>query len=137
MSYGFPGGIKVPARPGYCREIVHDSGRGVGFHQCGHKATRGGWCGVHHPDAVAARDARTLARWNAKDAADLRRQRAWSLETAKDYASKGPNRVVKSRKRKLPASVVRGLELRFMGSNSEAVAVAGILNLIHQKENAK
>lgn len=46
-----------------------DGGR-RGLVPCGKRATRDGWCGTHHPDAVAARRARSDARIAAQMAHD-------------------------------------------------------------------
>lgn len=50
--------------PTRCRESVADGGRSVGFHQCGKLATRDGYCGLHHPDAVQKRHAERDARYD-------------------------------------------------------------------------
>lgn len=35
---------------------------------CGKRATRDGYCGTHHPDAKARRDAKRAERWQAENA---------------------------------------------------------------------
>ena len=54
-----------------CKEkMVPVGGRSVSFHLCFYKATKDGYCGVHHPDAVKRRAEKTEARW-----AEIARQR--------------------------------------------------------------
>lgn len=36
---------------------------------CSRRATRDGYCGQHHPDAEAAREAKSRAKWDAQQAA--------------------------------------------------------------------
>lgn len=55
-TYG-PGYAPRAFREGYCKESVHEQGRGVSFYQCQRKAVRDGYCAQHHPDAVKARRA--------------------------------------------------------------------------------
>lgn len=53
-----------------CKKVLRQ-----GFHtySCSKPASRDGYCGVHHPEAVAKRNAKTAARWDAKRrASDLR-----------------------------------------------------------------
>ncbi len=46
--------------PNFCKQVLW---KGFHTYQCSQKATRDGFCGIHHPDAVAKRDAKQKARW--------------------------------------------------------------------------
>lgn len=46
-----------------CKEKVF---RGFHYFPCGRKATKDGYCGIHHPDKIAARDAKQKAKWDAE-----------------------------------------------------------------------
>lgn len=53
--------------PGRCKEGVwHQSGNWGRTYQCGKKATKDGYCGTHHPDAVAKRRVAGIARLDAE-----------------------------------------------------------------------
>lgn len=45
-----------------CKEIVRGEWRS---HQCGNKAKNDGYCGIHHPDKVAERKAKSDAKYKA------------------------------------------------------------------------
>ena len=53
-----------------CKEMnVPNTGRSVTSHQCWKNATRDGFCGIHHPDAVKRREAKATAAakiWHEK-----------------------------------------------------------------------
>ena len=49
-----------------CKESVHDTGRGVGFHKCFNNAKKDGYCGIHHPDAVKRRREKNDALYAAQ-----------------------------------------------------------------------
>lgn len=49
------------------------------INRCLNKAVRDGYCMVHHPDTVAARNEKKLARWEAEA---RERTRKWALERA-------------------------------------------------------
>lgn len=66
--------------PDYCYQAVHDSGRGVGFHQCGRKwkvedASGNRWCSQHDPKAVEEKEAEGRKAYEARREADLARDR--------------------------------------------------------------
>lgn len=69
--------------PAYCRQSVHEGGRGVGFYQCCRKPTvfrcidgkEYGFCGQHDPEDVQRRRAKRDAKWAADYAA---RQAKWA-----------------------------------------------------------
>lgn len=65
-------------RAGYCKQDVTDS---TGWHhyQCGRKASRDGYCGQHHPDAVKER---AKKRWDKYDVEQARRDRERALASA-------------------------------------------------------
>lgn len=50
--------------------------------RCSRRATRDGYCGQHHPEAVAARRAKRDAKWAAKEAADAMAQ--WNARQDRD-----------------------------------------------------
>ena len=60
--------FNAPIRMKDCRALVHDSGRGVSFHQCQRAATvkrKGiGYCKRHDPVAVAKADAERQRKWD-------------------------------------------------------------------------
>lgn len=73
---------RLNLRPGYCAHGVHDGGRSVGFHQCGHKAkftiAGFGYCGRHYKAVQedVARERRNSARreaWEKNNATARRR----------------------------------------------------------------
>jgi hypothetical protein len=76
--------IGYRVNPDRCRASVHESGRGVGFHQCGRKPTvtrevngkEYGFCKQHDPQAVAAARAIRDAKYKAESDA---RNAAWAL----------------------------------------------------------
>jgi len=48
-----------------CKERVFPSGMAFPrAHQCTRAASKDGYCKTHHPDAVAARKAKSEERWN-------------------------------------------------------------------------
>lgn len=64
--------------PNYCYQAVHDTGRGVGFHQCGRRwkvedESGNRWCSQHDPKTVARKDAEARNAYEAERAADLAR----------------------------------------------------------------
>ena len=70
---------------GYCKTRVHHAGRSVTFHQCRLKAVRDGYCGIHHPEAQAARRKKAEQRYADRLRRDplqvaLRRVRALEKE---------------------------------------------------------
>lgn len=51
--------------PARCKAMVYHAGAWREF-QCEKKATRDGYCGIHHPDAKAARKAKSDAKWKER-----------------------------------------------------------------------
>ena len=49
-----------------CKEMVHSGGRSVSFHQCSRKAVKDGYCRIHHPEAVKARQEKADERYREK-----------------------------------------------------------------------
>ena len=56
----------APLNPAHCSEQVWS---GFRHYQCSNRHKRDGFCGIHHPDAKAARRAKQDAKW-AKERAD-------------------------------------------------------------------
>lgn len=51
-----------------CSETVETRGMRMCYHQCTKPVHKDGYCKIHHPDTVKARDAASLARHRAKQA---------------------------------------------------------------------
>lgn len=60
----------------------------LGWHSypCQNRATRDGWCGVHHPDAAKKREEKQAARWQERDYADARKWQREAVGFAYCYA---------------------------------------------------
>lgn len=81
-------GNKQEGNPERCRQAVHDEGRWPGYHQCTRKPVvfrdiadpphrgRFGFCKLHDPEAVAAKQAAKDAEWKRKWGAETRRREA-------------------------------------------------------------
>jgi len=55
---------------GQCKKIVWDKG-GWHSYQCRHKVWKDGYCKIHHPDSVKARQELSHMRWEQKREKDL------------------------------------------------------------------
>ena len=53
--------------------VWHQRGVGGYFYQCQNKPIKDGFCGVHHPDAIKARDERRESEYQRKRKADALR----------------------------------------------------------------
>ena len=56
-----------------CKGEAHTPGPGGGWFPCQYPAKFDGWCGVHHPDAVARREAKQRAKYEARETTEARR----------------------------------------------------------------
>lgn len=52
--------------PNKCPEIVPTSGLRMNYHQCNGKVVKDGYCRIHHPDAVKARQAESQRKYDEK-----------------------------------------------------------------------
>jgi len=83
MIYRQDNRFEASFNPDRCAEAVHDTGRGVGFHQCSRKwkvkdAEGNRWCAQHDPAIVAEkRDAQEKARQDKNQ-----REAEWRLRTS-------------------------------------------------------
>ena len=62
-----------------CKELIFRAGDSWHQYRCDKKATRDGFCSIHHPDAVKARDANKHSKW-AKERAE--RGRVYAIQMA-------------------------------------------------------
>lgn len=67
FEYTPHGSYDNPFNPGFCKASIPHAGRRAGFHQCGHRAKKDGWCTRHHPDTVARKKAEQEEEWRRED----------------------------------------------------------------------
>lgn len=63
--------------PDQCVAKVYDPHMGRSFRFCQKRGTKNGYCGIHHPDAVAIREAKKQEK---RDAIDAKYQAAWDRQ---------------------------------------------------------
>ncbi len=49
-----------------CKQSVYSANIWTKPHQCRNKAKKDGYCGIHHPEAVKAREEKSRKRWDDK-----------------------------------------------------------------------
>ena len=70
-----------------CKGLFYRSfGRFGEWGPCTYRAKRDGYCGIHHPDAVAARAAKSAAQYREQEAALEARDRAYGDRLRKEGA---------------------------------------------------